>query len=327
MKRWFIFSETAYRSDGDIATVCPLLGLPPELLLQIVSYLSIIEEICLFMTCKQLYAAYGPISKPESVQVHRPAAAIPQSFYNYTSVALRWKLLRYLENDRWQACFRCLVLHPPASFPMQKEDFEHEELLCSLGLLAGIVEICPCKKLTFHETMGLRETLRTRQRSLGALSTQLAPGSLERFCWHSCTHHSGSTQLAIAVFPRLESEDQLIIKTEYQLSITQEHPGVEPLTPYQACAHRYLDSWLASVCQRTPYGLPDRHCTPCSRIFRCEFCNTTLKCLHVWPRGKVDRQGKRTYLFYTERNLGRASSFPDKIWAAQRSHPLLTEAR
>lgn len=96
-------SETAYRSDGDIATVCPLLSLPPELLLQIVSYLSIIEQICLFMTCKQLYAAYGPIPKPESVQVHRPAAAIPQSFYSYTSVALRWKLLRYLENDRWQA--------------------------------------------------------------------------------------------------------------------------------------------------------------------------------------------------------------------------------
>ncbi|PWY61716.1 hypothetical protein BO83DRAFT_432965 [Aspergillus eucalypticola CBS 122712] len=275
------------------------------------------------MTCKQLYAAYGPIPSPESLQHHGQFAPIRHGYGSHTFVILRWKALRCLENDRWQACFRCLLLHPPALFPIQKHNRNPTELYCNLGPLAGIVDICPCKKITFHDAMDLLEVLRIRQRSLGTFPNQLATGVSQRFCWHSCTQHYGSTQLEIAVYPTLGSEDQLVIRTEYQLSTKQ---GPLGLTPHLACAHRSLVSWLASVWQRNSRGLPREFSVPNSDISTCQLCNTTLKCLRTWPHHDENRGENQTYLFWTERNLGKASTIPDSIWAAQRIHPLGMQA-
>ncbi|PWY68693.1 hypothetical protein BO83DRAFT_282588, partial [Aspergillus eucalypticola CBS 122712] len=59
--------------------------------------------------------------------------------------------IHFLENDHWQTYFRCLVLHPLASFPIQRHDRNSKVLYYNLGPLAEIIDIYPYKKLIFHD--------------------------------------------------------------------------------------------------------------------------------------------------------------------------------
>ncbi|GAB1197361.1 hypothetical protein APSETT444_006654 [Aspergillus pseudonomiae] len=95
-----------------------------------------------------------------------------------------------------------------------------------------------------------------RQKSITALTAQFGTGIQERFCWHTCTENYGSTELKIELFPELDENGQLKIKTEYQLSTGSGQLGKEEfITPRFGCAHRSVDLWLSSFTQRpSQYG-------------------------------------------------------------------------
>ncbi len=299
-----------------------LLELPTELLLEIISHLPVLEEACLALTCKRLLSISAKTLNSKSLQFNRDFAPLFHHYRNGHSFATtRWQLIKMLEDTRWRACAKCLKLHPRSAFPPRELRRKPEDRTCILGNLAGIVDLCPCKKLTFRDKVELVELLEIRRKSVGLLTSQFG-GVQERFCWHSCSQTYGSTQMKIEIYPELDDEDQLKIKTEYHLMTAPGQLGKEEfMTSRFGCAHRSVDLWLSGVCQTTICQLYENHCASCQRIAICNSCNTFLKC----PRQhhcRVDEEtGTAIYSFWTERCLGSTLPVPDATWAAQRIHP------
>lgn len=301
---------------------CYLMELPTELLLEITSHLTLIPEAAFALTCKRMFAISGAILSSKSLRFSRDFAPLFHHYRNgHNFVTPRWQFINLLENSRWRACSKCLKLHPRMAFSTRELKSKAECRTCNAGELAGIVDLCPCKKLTFRDKMDLVDLLRVRQLSLRGLEIQYGSIVTERFCWHSCTEQYGPTQLRISLFPELNEEDQLVIRTEYQLTTESGQVGKEDyITPRFGCAHRSVDLWISSVHQTTICRLFNSSCTSCRRISVCSACNTVLHC----PRKqlfKSEESGEMTYSFWTQRCLGSTGPEPDEAWGAQRIHP------
>ncbi|PYH98864.1 F-box domain protein [Aspergillus ellipticus CBS 707.79] len=324
MNRWARNQSDGRLTDTSSAGQCHLLALPTELLLEIISHLSVLPEACLALTCKRLYSISAAVLEAQPLHFGRDFAPLFHHYRNgHNFVTPRWQFVNLLEDGRWRACSKCLKLHPRSSFAPRELRRESEERACNLGNSAGVVDLCPCKKLTFQDKIELAELLRVRRKSIAALAMQFGDGvKQQRFCWHTCTEDYGSTQLKIEIYPDLDDEDQLRIKTEYQLSTGSGQLGREEhMTPRFGCAHRSVDLWLASVCQTTICRLYDKHCASCQRISICNTCNASLKCPRKQPSRLDEESGQATYHFWTERCLGGSGPVPDQTWAAQRIHP------
>lgn len=301
---------------------CYLMELPTELLLEIISYLTLLPEASLALTCKRMFAISAEILSSKSLRFNRDFAPLFHHYRNgHNFVTPRWQFINLLENSRWRVCSKCLKLHPRTAFSSRELRRKSENRTCDLGELAGIVDLCPCKKLTFRDKMDLIDDLRVRKISLAALKSEFGNFVADRYCWHSCTEQYGPTELKIALFPELNEEDQLVIRTEYQLTTESGQVGKdECITPRFGCAHRSVDLWLSSVHQTTICRLYENFCTSCQRIAVCSMCNTMLKCPRKHPL-KLDQPSKATYSFWTQRCLGGTTPIPDKDWAVQRIHP------
>lgn len=309
-------------TEKECTKTCYLLTLPTELLLNITSYLPVLPEACLALTCKRLSTIYHSTLLSESLDFNQeftPSLHHYQNSYNF--ITPRWQFINLLEDSRWKACSKCLKLHRTTSFSTRELKRKSEDRTCNLGDAAGIVDLCPCIKLTYNDKMELIELLERRKEPIAALVTLFGSHVSGSFSWHGCTKTYGSTQLKIEIFPELDENNQLNIKTKYLLSVDLEKLGeIEHLTPRLGCAHRSVDLWLASVCQRT-HQYCDGSCTSCKQIAICGICNTWLRCPRKGPCRMDKESGKAIYSFLTERCLGGISSIPDQAWAAQRIHP------
>ncbi|KAL3457817.1 cohesin loading factor-domain-containing protein [Aspergillus heterothallicus] len=303
---------------------CYLLELPTELLLEIISYLSVLPEACLALTCKRLFAISGAVLDAKTLHFNRDFAPLFHHYRNGHSFATtRWQLIRTLEDSRWWACSKCLKLHPRSFFPPRELRRKSDDRTCNLGNLAGVVDLCPCKKITFRDKVELMELLKIRRRSVAVLTSQFGHAAArERFCWHSCTENYGDTQLKIEIYPELDDEDQLNVRTDYLMTTATGQLGKEEhMTARFGCAHRSVDLWLSGVCQTTICQLYENRCASCRRIAICNSCNAVLKCPRKQPSRVDEESGTATYSFWTERCLGDGSNTPDLQWAAQRIHP------
>lgn len=301
---------------------CYLLELPTELLLEITSHLTLIPEAALALSCKRMFAISGEILSSKSLRFTRDFAPLFHHYRNgHNFVTPRWQFITLLENSRWRGCSKCLKLHPRAAFSSREIRRKAENRTCNVGELAGIVDLCPCKKLTFRDKMDLVDHLRVRQISSRALKTQFGSMVSDRYCWHSCTEQYGPTELKVSLFPELNEEDQLVIRSEYQLTTEPGQVGKEEfMTPRFGCAHRSVDLWLSSVYQSTICRIFDSFCTSCQRISVCSTCDTTLKCPRKQPY-HTEGSDKATFSFWTQRTLGGTDPVPDAAWGAQRIHP------
>ncbi|KAJ5921491.1 hypothetical protein N7466_009817 [Penicillium verhagenii] len=299
-----------------------LMELPTELLLEIISHLTLIPEAALALTCKRMFAISGDILSSKSLRFTRDFAPLFHHYRNgHNFVTPRWQFMTLLEDSRWRLCSKCLKLHPRSAFSSRELRHKPDNRTCNLGELAGIVDLCPCKKLTFRDKLDLADNLRIRNATLDALGTEYGSTASTRYCWHTCTEDYGPTELKVSLFPELNEEDELVMRTEYQLTTESGQVGKEEyMTPRFGCAHRSVDLWLSSVYQSTICRLFDTLCTSCRRISVCASCNTTLRCSRKHPF-QTETSGNVTYYFYTQRSLGGTASEPDSAWAAQRIHP------
>ncbi|OQE21627.1 hypothetical protein PENSTE_c011G01713 [Penicillium steckii] len=321
MKLW-TYSPLRKQEKEQQPSRCYLLELPTELLLEIISHLKLIPEAALALSCKRMFAISGEILNSKSLRFSRDFAPLFHHYRNgHNFVTPRWQFINLLENSRWRACSKCLKLHPRAAFSSREIRRKADIRTCNLGELAGIVDLCPCKKLTFRDKLDLIDHLQIRRISLGALKTQFGSMVSDDSCWHSCTEKYGPTTLKVSLYPEMNEGGQLVIRSEYQLTTESGQVGKEEyMTPRFGCAHRSVDLWLSSVYQSTICRIFDSFCSSCQRISVCSACNTTLKCRRKQPY-QIQDEGRVTYSFWTERNLGGAEPMPDAAWGAQRIHP------
>lgn len=302
---------------------CYILELPTELLSLIASHLPPLSEACLALTCKRFLAVSGAALLSESLHFNKDFAPLFHHYKNSHSFGTdRWKLLEMLENGKWSACSKCLKLHPRHAFSSKELKRPSNTRVCNLGDFAGVVDLCPCKKLTFRDKLDLVEHLRERELFTKLPTSVVGDRVHERYLWHSCTATYGTTEVKIDIFPEIDEEERLVVRTEYHMYVEPSRLGKhQHITPRFGCAHRSMDLWLSSVCQTLYCNRYDSFCSACRRISVCGTCETTLKCPRKRPN-HCHGTNKVEYFFWTQRCLGKSTTIPDKEWARQRIHPV-----
>ncbi|RAO72128.1 uncharacterized protein BHQ10_008140 [Talaromyces amestolkiae] len=284
---------------------CYIMDLPTELLALISAELDPLSEACLAMTCKRLLLISGKSFRSDCLRFKKDFAPLLHHYRDsQTYASERWKLIERLEDRRWLACSKCLKLHPRMAFPAKEFRSSPTARVCNLGESAGLVDLCPCIKLTFQDKVKLVKELKDRE-VLSKMPSAIfgSRGYDERYLWHSCTVTYGSTEFKIDIYPELNDAEQLMIRTEYRMSTAPHTLGKQQhISPRFGCAHRSMDLWLSS-------------------ISTCRTCGTVLKCpnrrAHISPEAD-----KATYFFWTLRCLGNSTAMPDAEFAAQRIHPI-----
>lgn len=137
-----------------------MLSLPNELLLRIQETLAddLLSFLCLALSCKRLWSLIN-VCAPDGNrtiiwerEIHLPGVfakrkELPDRKLHVFNSPF-WTLLRRLEDSRWRCCSGCLRLHPVHEFPEAQLEVDAEHRTCDFGPLVGVVDLCPCFRLT-----------------------------------------------------------------------------------------------------------------------------------------------------------------------------------
>ena len=193
-----------------------LLALPTEILQLIASELPPASRASFSLTCKtlrsierntNLFQAFMlPSEQPHDFQT--PQMSKPSVYQ-----PARWEFLRFLERDlagKWLLCSECFTLHPKSMFaefqksivPWLKDyygsccsDFRtcrHWRKVPGVETRetyspSGVVDLCPCIKLTIGKKRLIEAWLREKARSNRSPAAD--------FWWHECRHVYGAIEI------------------------------------------------------------------------------------------------------------------------------------
>lgn len=177
--------------------------LPNELLLQIQLLLPLVSRACLGLSCKTFLTLSGSVLRDEELRFPRIIFDRDQGLRCDKATTARCELMLRLEDDRWRYCSRCLKLHPAREF----HPLELEIPACwrRCNHLAGIVDLCPCLRLTFRDKLRLVEQLKQRDSRPYAFGDRV---------WHECAMLDPPWAIQVQIAPSIE-HGQLVVRTQY----------------------------------------------------------------------------------------------------------------
>lgn len=209
---------------------------------RICKYLSIVDQVCLSLSCKTLYAKLGEIAKNSQLAFPRLLhIRIPIFCVNSPSVP-RNQLLVRLQDRHWSYCSECLKLHPRREFKRWLLPSSPWRRSCSDH--AGIVDICPCISLTVRDREKIFERLKSSVKpevsKFGAFNSFFVNGIAS--LGHSCAENGVSEGDArVVVHLRINNSGELEAILRYTLHdrSIRLHLIAEPIF---ACPHQDLQS-------------------------------------------------------------------------------------
>ncbi|KAK2735284.1 hypothetical protein FQN55_002218 [Onygenales sp. PD_40] len=323
------------RKKPHLASYLLFQQLPLEILLEICSFLPPSSQACFALVNRYFYSKLH--HKLRLPQLHFPAEQPPDYHMNrYLSLSRfyqfeRWELLRYLEQDQpntWRECPQCFKLHPTDYF-LPSSYLRPARPLCKYKYCAGIVDLCPCKKISIQDRQRILYQLideTTRSKALRwnatAVTTHPTPGSGRRYLSHKCSTKYDSAQLDIEIY-LFHDRGRLYAQTKYRVcyfsrnstdptdeaSSKDPNPSTTPPLPRLACPHHLLSDWLiimASCCQYHPTF---EFCGRCRRLRCCDLCNTVFGGLEPLPPPSLYHDMKlQAWAFWTLRDLDHTST-------------------
>ena len=126
---------------------------------EIYQHLSLVDQVCLSLSCKELFGLFGMVVQhkdlefPRLLRMRNPILCV-----NSKDVPRNQLLLR-LENRLWAYCANCLKLHPRKEFT--RHSLRQSALERSCTYYAGIADLCPCISLTSRGRDQLVKILRS----------------------------------------------------------------------------------------------------------------------------------------------------------------------
>lgn len=284
-------------SGGDVQRcefkpgVAKITQLPDELLLHIRSYLSLTSQACLALTCKTFFSFMGDAlsSKEFSLLLKIPYGVIWQ-----LRISPRWQLLCSLEDSRWAICFDCIKLRPIHRFSEVQLLLPSSVRHCAYGHGHGIVEICPCIRMTMGDKLKLMAELES--------SAEISRSEDSHF-WHECRTVRDKATVLTQAQPVLQ-DGCLVFQMQYQITPKHSLPINRCLAkmPLFCCPHFTI--WNIFFEER--FGRWTRNC---------EWCSFSVVDITV-ETVSADENEKR-YTLQTTRNLGAAGEMVDENWSQQ----------
>lgn len=295
-----------------------LLALPTEIIQLITSELPAASRASFSLTCKSLLALERD-TKPfqaftfPSEQPHDFHSTRMNKASNYQPA--RWDFLCFLERDlngEWLLCSECFTLHPRRMFAEYRrsivpwlEDYytsnssdfrgcrqgrrTHAEHLIA-PTHSGIVDLCPCIKITMGQKRLIEDRLREKVRP------KVSPAA--DFWWHECRHVYGAIEIDIKIRLFLYDGTErrhfnhrcitLGSKVEHEpplfghLGVLFEYRHKYPSSPQYSsprllCPHRNLHITIQHLLQcRERHYWPGTVCRRCSELQNCTQCRTKI---------------------------------------------------
>ncbi|KAL1958648.1 hypothetical protein VTO42DRAFT_3991 [Malbranchea cinnamomea] len=293
-------------SPASPARSTPISNLPPELLMEIVDYLSPVSQACLALTCRTFYHLLQHALRCHHLR-HLPDVArtrrlsVRQECLN----SQRWEFIRRLETDHWLACSSCLKLHPFTEFrPNQILFRNHRDRVCHLGYYSGFVDLCPCVKLTFRDKRRISEELKR--------SARAGSGAVKRH-WHRCTwKYDNGVVFEAVISTRLAPSRDLIMEMEYIVKWKGQYAFFLEDMHRHICPHSSIYEFLVLALGRPVFHFHSPKMFQTS--FSCVICQTDAPLLY-----HQRKRGVNTLHYVITRNLGHAEDVPDAAWYTQTS--------
>ncbi|KAJ5249199.1 hypothetical protein N7468_000650 [Penicillium chermesinum] len=234
---------------------CLLLYLDKAVLIAIGEYVSLVDQVCLSLSCKKLYLMLKESRENKDLEFPRLLdLRIPILCVNSPDVPRNQLLLR-LENRQWSYCAECLMLHPRREF--RKVSLRRPPSQRACTDFAGIVDLCPCIALTVRDRERIFERLKSAVRpdrnEFGPFNCFFVNG--EASLGHSCARNGRlRDEASVVVHLRINTSGELEAILRYTLPdcSMDAHVLAEPIF---ACPHQDLQSLACTdkttkVCSR-----------------------------------------------------------------------------
>ena len=364
-RAWFSIKLPFNRCDNQESR---LLNLPLEMLLIIASQLPDASRASLALTCKALLSVLLDPGLTARLQLpsEQPSRFFTMPMSNPKNYQpSRWEFLNYLERDlggEWKLCSECFILHPSRMFtkfqkfsvPWLREYYgarsseyrscRHENIHLSsrpapIFAPVGIVDLCPCIKITLRKRNSLEAYLRQKVQNVPGNDRPVAAD----FWWHQCEHtYSGGAiklEIKIGIFlyngterehwfrqrllndrmnfwsapPQIGKLGVIIRYRHTYPSRLREMPCER--SPRLLCPHQSLDCAIGTLldCRKTQHQ-EGTVCTWCKDIQYCLYCET--KVLNLREVENMDGKDEIVTCSYdVERCLD------DRLWSIQSVFP------
>lgn len=207
---WQILAQMRIRFSSRRDT--PIFRLPPEILSQIFSYLSVLSKVCLVLSCKAFLGQFKGVLKHRDLRFPGiPGDGKTTSYYELLTTS-RIDLLFRLETRRWKYCSRCLKLHPRREFSFPELYSDPHSRYCKWP---GIVLLCPCIRLTARGKFRLLRQL-TRPPANGA-ETIIKYSPVP---YHECSiTNDRKLKVRLKLLVSQTETRQLVIHSHYEVTI------------------------------------------------------------------------------------------------------------
>jgi hypothetical protein len=226
---------------NEVPKYSAILCLDECILHKIYQQLSLVDQVCLSLSCKELFGLFGTILKhkefefPRLLRIRNPILCV-----NSQDV-LRNQLLLRLENRRWAYCAKCLKLHPRKEFT--RHLLRQSALERSCTHYAGIADLCPCISLTIrnrdHLVKILKPPAKPAKTKYGPFEYDLDHRGQPRL-GHACVYSTKSGYVVrVALVLHLKETVQLCAVARHTIlfSFSDAHLAAEPTF---ACPHQEL---------------------------------------------------------------------------------------
>lgn len=210
--------------------------LPREIVIEIATYLTHIDHLCLALTCKSfLLLLDGSLTLQRMPKFRQSTENPPVTFSIGMGIMKlnsdRWDLLLRLEDARWRCCFNCFRLHPPNEFSTEELIMPASSRSCIYGLRAAVARLCPCTEITFRDKMKITKKL-----------LSFAPGH------HQCfqVYDAGRIRVQRKFTLFLDQNQELVVETEYTVTAPR-FPENFTGKPVLICPHRSIKTHMLMI--------------------------------------------------------------------------------
>lgn len=284
-----------FSAYGTLDSEAPIHRLPTEVILEIASRTTPCSRACLALSSKRLFCVISD-GFSDLLDFSRLPAEIPQdppfiaaNNWPLTYQPERWNFLCLLQKDsrRWLACSDCFVLHPAqwfgqtelAVWPLKRSwpqcrppELEH---LSRNKIPRGVVELCPCIKLTQSKKRTMLAYLQRRpqaqeHRGSRGIGTPFPPASGP--WWHECRAFHSTIVVETKLHPYLLKNGGLGVITEY--TCNRNLGTIMPSLPL-ACPHCHIWTWTQNSFSCTFHG-SNLRCKRCIPLRQCRYCSTRI---------------------------------------------------
>lgn len=301
--------------------------IPSDIFTIIFTFLSVPDQVCFALSCKQIFESFHLFLKAQDKQLSQLLPRETRSILCPNAKKRpRNQLLLQLENKRWKYCSDCWILHPPpklwsgaASAPYCPKCHLLGRFTCSQTCstrLTDEIHLCPCLSITFRDKLHVLRTCIESRRHPGGVFYYNGVCQMPTFdtrlvdLLHKCTFEhpfykvNVETCLYYLDYKGYKNYDKLDlhVRNDITFEVRRTPESLAEMKANRLCVHKHPLDWLRKFFSEA------------GSEFSSGPINGTCKC--EWDNWEECRFGQDPMYFKIiwDRQLGGDTTWPVRPW-------------